>query len=105
MGGGRAPRDGVVAADVARGLRASAIGLSCAVSAVASSVEALCDSGMPPKVRDGRSHELYGQLSDVRLALSKLEEAVLPPPTSEFAVIESEPVVRVPTRTWVGRRR
>jgi hypothetical protein len=98
-------REGVVGADVARGLRASAIGLTSAVSTVTSSVEALCDSGMPPETRERRSHELYGQLGDVRLALSQLEEAVLPPPATELAVVEPESVVRVPTRRWIGRHR
>jgi hypothetical protein len=102
------PHEGVaglgVGPELARRVRASAVGLHCAVAAVASTLEALSDSQLPPGMRQRRSHELYGQLGDVRLALSQLEEALLPPPTAELAAVEAEPVVQVNSSRWLRRR-
>src|SRR5215471_5395236 len=57
-----------VSAEAARGVRASAIGLNCAVGAVVSTVEALCDSELSPTLRERRSQELYGHIGELHRA-------------------------------------
>jgi len=95
-----------VSAEAARGVRASAIGLNCAVGAVVSTVEALCDSELSPTLRERRSQELYGHIGELHRALAALGEAVLPPATSsDLVVVEGDPVVQVPVRRWLGQRR
>lgn len=98
----RAPR---VDPEVARRLRASAVGLHCAVVSLASNLEALCDSGLPPSLRRRRSEELYGQLGDAQRALAQLTEAVLARASGNVAAVEADPVVKVPASSWLRWRR
>jgi hypothetical protein len=94
-----------ISAEAARRARASAIGLNCAVGAVVSTVEALCDSDLPPTLRERRSQELYAHLGELHRALAALDEAVLPPAISgDLVVVEGDPVLQVPVRRWLGQR-
>lgn len=101
-GGAARPR---VSAEAARGVRGSAIGLTCAVGAVASTVEALCDSGLPPRMRERRTRELYAHLGELHRALAALAEGVLPAAVAgDLVVVEGGPVVQVPVSRWLGWR-
>lgn len=79
--------------------------LSCAVGLLASTIEALCDSELPPGTREDRWRELCGQLGDAHRSLGLVGESVLPPAAacSDLGVLEGETVVQVRASRW-GRR-
>src|SRR5215471_84984 len=77
-----------VPSEVAHDLRGPAIGLNRAVSAVITTLEALCDPGLPAGTRDERSEDLYSQLVDTRLALTTFADAVLGPERPDPAVVD-----------------
>jgi hypothetical protein len=94
----------IVSPDVARRHRASAVGLLSAVVSLASNLESLWDSELPPALRRRRSEALYGQLGDTQRTLASLAEAVLPPACRDLAAVEAAPLITVPSSSWLRRR-